>query len=633
MISIEKILSARAFVIPKNQRGYSWTNKEIDDLFSDMELMGDRCHYLGTVICSKNGHFMEQETQSPNYCYSLEDGQQRLTTFMIILKLLRDRFLEIDGKETIDSTQLERLYTYKYEGVKLRLSNENVKINEYLSHLLLNNPSEPSATKTPPIRCLEKAYKHIKSRLEYELKTSEALKRFRNKICNQVQLIDVDLSDLMIDRYLTFDAINSRGLPLTEFDKIKNFCILVCERREIEVKVDDVWYQAISNLESFGVGSRNNENAFISELFSSFHGVSSSNSDVHEKFVQEYRVLLEGSNDSKTNNLKAFIQLWSAYSKSYGFINCKKKDKFFEELCSKNAYNWLLKVERLGLVGITRSLLAASHYSLSSWDDFSDIARACEIYTFRMHALSRYRTDKNSKELLRLSHKILRTNVSKDEIILELGRMLHHSAPLTNGVEKVLSGELNYRNWSYTYYFLYEFELFNSSIAYVQWKETDDERLSSIEHILPQSISTSDWWSSHWPDSLVAEKWCHRLGNLVLTNGNSHLGRKSITLKLYDKNSEYFYNSNAATNSEKLIRNYTDGSVWKESQILSRELGYVDFIVKRWAIPCVEDSGVISLPVEYNSGIHNFICPQIEIIDGIELYPKSSHPIIDEEFY
>ncbi|ELK8309632.1 TPA: DUF262 domain-containing protein [Vibrio vulnificus] len=632
MISIEKILSARAFVIPKNQRGYSWTSKEIDDLFSDMELMGDRCHYLGTVICSKIDHFMEQETQSPNYRYFLEDGQQRLTTFIITLKLLRDKFLEVDGTETIDSKQLERLYSYKLEGVKLRLSNENIKINEYLSYLLLNNPSDPPANKTPPIRCLDKAYNHIKNRIDSELTTSESLKRFRNKICNQVQLIDVDLSDHMIDRYLTFDAINSRGLPLTEFDKIKNFCILVCERRGIDIKVDDVWYKAISNLESFGVGSRGNENAFISELFSSFHGYTSSNSDVHEKFVGEYRILLEGSNDSKTNNLKAFIQLWDSYSKSYGFINCRRKDRFYEGLCNKRALDWLIKIERLGLVGITRSLLAASHYSLGNWDDFADIARACEIYTFRMHAISRYRTDKNSKELLKLSHRILKTNITKGEVLQDLGKMLFDNSPLVSGVEKVLSGELNYRNWSQTYYFLYEYELFNSSVSVVEWKDSDEDKSSSIEHILPQCISTSDWWKTHWPDNLLADKWCHRLGNLVITNGNSYLGRKSITLKLNDTESEYCYNSNAATNSEKIIKKYTDGSVWKEQQILLRELDYIGFIVKRWALPCIEDSGNINFPVEFSTvpNLSNYAV--VDIVDGVELYPKEKHLINEEEF-
>jgi len=43
------MFGGRTYVIPKNQRGYSWTSKEINDLFSDLELMGDKSHYLGDL--------------------------------------------------------------------------------------------------------------------------------------------------------------------------------------------------------------------------------------------------------------------------------------------------------------------------------------------------------------------------------------------------------------------------------------------------------------------------------------------------------------------------------------------------------------------------------------------------------
>lgn len=629
MISLNNLFGARAFLIPKNQRGYSWTKKEIHDLFSDLELMGDKCHYLGTIICSKTGQFMEEESQNPNFEYSLEDGQQRLTTFLIIIKLLSDRFKDVDGNETIESMQLDRLLKYKNEGIKLRIRNENNNINDYFSYLLLNTPSSEPEFKTPPMRCLSNAYGYIKEKLGV-LSTREQLLKFRNKICNQVQLIDVDLSDLMIDRYLTFDAINSRGLPLTEFDKIKNFCILICERRSIEIKPDDEWYKAISNLEKFSVGHRSNESTFISELFSSYHGLTSSNSDVHEKFVNEYRVLLEGSSDKKANSLKGFIQLWESYSKSYGFISNKDKVLYLDTLCNRNSLDWLIRIERLGLVGITRRLLAAAHYSIVNHDDFCEIARACEIYTFRMHALARYRVDKNSKALLNLSHQVLCTSITKEEIIIELGRLLESSSTLIDNASKLVSGELNYKNWSYTYYFLYEYEMFNSSINTIEWANSDERKSESIEHILPQNTLDQGWWQKHWPNTLLAEKWCHRLGNLVLTNGNSILARKPIDLKISDAESEYSYTCNKATNCEKLIHNYTDGSTWKESQILRREVDMLNFVIERWALPTLQDSGVILYPQDFYEYVPNFEAKKLDFTSGFDL-TTNCFSNVDEE--
>ena len=42
MNNLNKLLSDGVYVIPKNQRGYSWTSKEIDDLFVDMELVREK---------------------------------------------------------------------------------------------------------------------------------------------------------------------------------------------------------------------------------------------------------------------------------------------------------------------------------------------------------------------------------------------------------------------------------------------------------------------------------------------------------------------------------------------------------------------------------------------------------------
>ncbi|MGX4893679.1 DUF262 domain-containing protein [Enterobacter roggenkampii] len=100
------MFGGRTYVIPKNQRGYSWTSKEINDLFSDLELMGDKSHYLGTVICTRDVSFIDGISRRPTFKYILEDGQQRLTTFLILINEIRKQFLEMDGKETGNDSNL-----------------------------------------------------------------------------------------------------------------------------------------------------------------------------------------------------------------------------------------------------------------------------------------------------------------------------------------------------------------------------------------------------------------------------------------------------------------------------------------------------------------------------------------------
>ncbi|UQA51969.1 DUF262 domain-containing protein [Vibrio sp. ED002] len=625
MKSLSTLLSSRTYFIPKNQRGYSWTPKEIDDLLGDVSLMGNKSHYMGTIICSKQESFFDEITGAANIKFILEDGQQRLTTFLIIINEIRKKFIDIDGAESLESQELSRLISFKNDGKRLRVENENTILDSFFKSIIGEGEVIIPQDKTPSMRHLEKAVSHLRAYLSsYE--NREELLKFKNKVCNQVLIIDVDLSDALVDRYLTFDAINSRGLPLTEFDKIKNFCILVCERRELNIKVEDEWYKSISNLEKYGVGSRGHENSFIAEAFSLYHNTSASNSDVHEKFVKEYRSLLDGENNKKILKLSGFINLLSSYSVSFGLVNSSKKQLYIGELCNEDGFNWMNSIDRLGLSGITKRVLATAHYSYD-FEDFASIARACEIYTFRMHALWRYRVDKCSKDIMELSHKILCDNFSCKDAIKYISTILVENANLISCVSKLSTGEINYNNWSYLYYFLFEYEKSKSAYPTLDWQTNDKAKRDSIEHILPQVCET--WWIEHWPNQLQAEKWSHRIGNLVLTKGNSILARKSIRKKLKDDSAEYYYLHDSATNCEKLIANFTDGSKWQHSEILSREVDMINFALERWSIPCIQDSGVINLDGEYKKYLPNCSDIEYQIEDGINLEVQTELDVSD----
>jgi hypothetical protein len=93
---------------------------------------------------------------------------------------------------------------------------------------------------------------------------------------------------------LTFDAINSRGLPLSEFDKIKNFCILIGSLRgsPLNADVSTHWFNSLLELEKFGINSRTQEQDFIAELYSSYHNKLVGHSDVHDAFVEKYRPVI-----------------------------------------------------------------------------------------------------------------------------------------------------------------------------------------------------------------------------------------------------------------------------------------------------------------------------------------------------
>ena len=78
-------LAHNRFIVPLNQREYSWEEEHVSDLFSDFAnaIANNRATYfLGTIVLTKD------EQGNPE----VSDGQQRLATTTILLAAIRDYF-------------------------------------------------------------------------------------------------------------------------------------------------------------------------------------------------------------------------------------------------------------------------------------------------------------------------------------------------------------------------------------------------------------------------------------------------------------------------------------------------------------------------------------------------------------
>jgi hypothetical protein len=614
MHNLQEICSGKYFVIPENQRGFSWTRDQAEAIFSDLRLAGANAHYMGPIIVSrtKTADFPDDETTANTAEYHLEDGQQRLATIFMIANEIRARLEAEEGAGSLDARELGRLLFYHNQGKKLRLQNKNVALGDYYSFILTGHPGQP-AQRTPPMKAMDQVAAYVKQELAGA--TVPELKTWKNWITNKAKFVLVDLNTDGINRYLAFDAINSRGLPLSEFDKIKNFCILVNQVRTLAVAPDVEWYRAISHLESFGVGTRSLEDAFIAELFSVYHDDLTSQSEAHDAFVKKYHSLLTGPNAQLETDFKGFIGLWNDYAKSFGVVACPSRTGHYGTLCEAAAGQWLDCLDNLDLPTITRPILVSSHLRMSK-AQFTEVSRTCEIYTFRTTPVMKLRKDGNAVAIHKLANEVLRNNKDDKHVKEQICGWLGRLAPLSKVIAKLGNGEAKYyfdpyvKGWPYTYYFLYQYEISCSPLGMPQmgWAKDKRTRRITIEHILPQSHRDKGWWEAHWPDEAKAERFKHRLGNLVLTADNRKLGRKSIEKKLLDVQGHWFTHANA-TNSEKVVKDFTDGKSWQTNEILKREARMLEFAAKRWSLPCCVDNGVI----EYPESFEELKLPPIEI--------------------
>lgn len=116
LLSIRNILEGNLkFVIPDYQRGYRWTETHVWDLLNDIlefhvRARGDDEIYVLQPIVVDWKNLDNEEGGPPQNCFTVIDGQQRLTTIFLILNYLKLKESSEEGvlKET-------ELYEIEYE--------------------------------------------------------------------------------------------------------------------------------------------------------------------------------------------------------------------------------------------------------------------------------------------------------------------------------------------------------------------------------------------------------------------------------------------------------------------------------------------------------------------------------------
>ncbi len=93
LLTLPHIFENHLFTIPDYQRGYAWEKKQVEELLKDIEhLMNDgvalRRHYTGTLVLSREGVDAGK--------FHVVDGQQRLTTLVILMRILSEHLPAAD---------------------------------------------------------------------------------------------------------------------------------------------------------------------------------------------------------------------------------------------------------------------------------------------------------------------------------------------------------------------------------------------------------------------------------------------------------------------------------------------------------------------------------------------------------
>lgn len=241
------------FVIPEYQRGYTWNIVHCDKLWQDIlnfnELKTNDPYFFGTIIvdCS------DTNSQSVKK-YSLIDGQQRTTTFLLLLKALQLKLQDVieNFKEDEDSENLkDKLNDYRKKTLGILFKANQDKIYKILKNwdevndieILENNSIneqykdelqkiisakdfsliEKQVYKIPKKQKDNKYTNYFKNfKFFYEQLSSYTetqTKQFAENFLDKCQVIEI--RSWQIEQAITmFNSLNSTGEPLSDADII-----------------------------------------------------------------------------------------------------------------------------------------------------------------------------------------------------------------------------------------------------------------------------------------------------------------------------------------------------------------------------------------------------------------------------
>ena len=332
-----KLKNDTTFIIPQYQRPYSWGIDQCDTLWQDIndyiEKGSEDPYFFGTVIinCKDNDRQLE-----------LIDGQQRTTTFLLLLKalLIRINIAILKTKRDIDSAQLYRglkarrtdlmkiLYKIDVEEISEEPSEKDNEIYSKVNILITKSVNEQELYRDELNNILKAIDYQEAERNTYKIPYKQKDNKYTNFFRNFKHFYDkatelsepelnnftkqfiescevIEIKSWQVEQAISmFNSLNSSGLPLYDSDIISAKLYEKAASKNITEKYENLWKELteqiqtleklnISNMDSILMQQMYYERAKEKEYVSNTGAINVTTPGLRRYFVDINKNLLE----------------------------------------------------------------------------------------------------------------------------------------------------------------------------------------------------------------------------------------------------------------------------------------------------------------------------------------------------
>ncbi|WRC03760.1 DUF262 and DUF1524 domain-containing protein [Helicobacter pylori] len=562
------------FVIPIYQRLYSWKKEQCEQLWDDIIKIGgnDKMngHFIGSILYVR----VDATHSSP---LLIIDGQQRLTTIMLLFIALRnhlndeDEFLEKFSRQKIQNRYLINSDKDGDNKFRLILSESDKDTLLSLIDKDRRKPSEPSLKIVENFELFEEWIRKNTDKLETIFKGLEKL-----------MIVWISLEKGKDDPQLIFESMNSKGIELTQTDLIRNYIVMETEVGKQEDFYNQYWRAMEKDFKQNETLFKQNETLFKQNKKSS-----KQNKDLFDKFVRHYLTIKTGKIPIEKRVYGAFKDyqqkegieiedLLKDLQKYCGYF-CQIAFKKEADKDLNKALSFLVDLEMDVIYPLLLELYSDYSDGVLSKQDFIPIIYLTESYICR-RAVCGIPSNGLNKFFPSFTKKIDKKQYLKN--VEEHFGSLTGNQKFPNDFEfkdSFITKKLYGRNKTKkkkTKYFLERLEKFDT-------EEPVDTQECTIEHIMPQ-ILTEEWKRDLGENfKAIHDKYLHTIGNLTLTGYNQEYSNKSFQEK---RDMEKGFKQSPLRLNQSLKNLESFG----EKKIEERANDLADWALKIWTYPNLE---------------------------------------------
>ncbi|MGN8499470.1 DUF262 domain-containing protein [Helicobacter pylori] len=497
-------LTSTIFSIPVYQRNYTWEEENCEKLLQDIVsiLQNKKTHFMGSITYIL--HLIDDEKSLRKLQeFVIIDGQQRVTTIMLLLKAIETKIQNEGIKKEIGNL-------LNLSGQRLRL--KPIKSDKEAFDLVMQNRSH----ELQGVSHIRNNYKFLTKELEKYISKGYRIEEIYGAFL-RLKIVAIGLELGEDDPQVVFESINATGVQLKGLDLIRNY-LMMGENSDNQNRLYNTYWVPLEDWLD-----EKDLNDFIKTYLRIYF-----EDKVKEGEHEVYYALKAHHRDNFPNDIQGLMSDMREYGRNYQ-IFLDRDHHFLERGDSYQLANLRLRIKDLIKIkfGVAKPFVLRCARDFEEgkldYENFYEILQILISYFVRRSVCGD--SSPTLTRVLYSLHRQLGENVSADALKRYLGKSVGQAAfPNDDKIKAAFAVRNAYAANQACKFILLEIEKLSNA-------EPPKEENLEVEHFYPKT-TTQEWRDMVGDYFTFEQDYLNNFGNLTLSGQNQRLGNKSYEAKI-----------------------------------------------------------------------------------------------------